>query len=140
MQSVENTYKLRNIFCHEFAVNVRVDPDDIKSDYLNCRIFLEQGNDFICDLLYPTGPQTQLEMNDQEHEEFESLDKELTLLFNMIKEISKVDDSMLDFDPKLFGGSMYAMIYDVARKNITSEKIRSLEKEFEKVLRKSRIM
>lgn len=163
LQGVEDTYKLRHIFCHEFAVNIKIDPEKIKSDYQHCKLFLEQSNDFIWDLLYPNAPQSQQDMNEQSADDFQNADNELAELIRLIKEISKEEDPMLDFDKALFdkctetwkayrdahadysasvvtGGSMYRLLHNSARKQTTLEKIRSLQDEFEILLRRNKVI
>jgi hypothetical protein len=160
LKSVEQTYEFRHIFCHEFATNVRIDQSSILKNFENCKIFLEHSNSFIWELLYPNSPETQTEMNIQAHEEFELVDKELSTLVDKIKNSSSHEYTIESFDQNLFdqtinqwkeyrklhaeykassvkGGSMYPLLYSSDLTYITKEKIKSLEDEFEILLRRT---
>lgn len=159
LKSVEQTYELRHIFCHEFATNLVVDQTVILNNFENCKIFLEHSNSFIWSLLYPDLPETQTEMNVLAHEEFESVDRELSILISRIKDLVGQEYEDQCFDLSLFdqsivkwkeyrklhaeykasnvkGGSFYPVIYSSDMTYITKEKIRSLEDEFEILLRR----
>jgi uncharacterized protein YecT (DUF1311 family) len=161
VQSVESTYRLRHIFCHEFATVQDVDAQTIKADYSNCRVFLEQANDCVWNILYPNAPLTQSDMNDEAHEEFEQVNKKLWKLVKLLKTMSDSGE-MYSINPALFdkslekwmeyrdayaaqqassvkGGSMYSMIYAGSLTRCTKEKIESLKTEFDILLRKNKV-
>ena len=160
LESVKQTYVLRNIFCHEFASNVRIDQSYILNNFENCKIFLEHSNLFIWDLLYPNLPDTHAETNIQAYKEFELVDKELSILVDRIKDFSSQEYTSEGFDQNLFdqtiiqwkeyrklhaeykasgvkGGSMYPRLYSSDLTYITKEKIGSLKDEFEILLRRT---
>lgn len=149
---IKRTFELRHIFCHEFATNVKIDKDEILRCFLNSKIFLNQTNDFIWDLLYPNAPETQADMNNQASETYDKADKELTELISTIKEASK-EHSYMTLNINLFdksidewkkyrdikaeldasvveGGSMYPCIYAGSLTTTTKEKIESLKNEY----------
>ena len=155
---IKKTFELRHIFCHEFATNLIVDKEEILRCFKNSKIFLEQTNDFIWNLIYPNAPETQTEMNIQSSEEFQYFENELTELINTIKK-AKSDNSDFDINVVLFdktielwkvyresiaelnssivkGGSMYPLLYASSLTTATKEKIESLKTEYEIDLRK----
>lgn len=161
IRSVERTYELRHIFCHEFATGQHVYAEEIKKDYVNCRMFLEQVNDCIWHILYPNAPLTQSDMNTTSQEEFERVDEQLWKLVELLKTLL-ASGEIFSINQKLFqkslekwteyrdafaaqqassveGGSMYPMIYASALVNCTKEKIESLKTEFSVLLRKNKV-
>ncbi len=158
ISDVKRTFELRHIFCHEFATNIKVDKEEIWRCFLNSKIFLNQTNVFIWDLLYPNSPETQADMNIKASEAFNKADTELTELVSIIKLIlkdiedivvspelleesinewkkyrdikAKIDASVVD------GGSLYPTIYANSLTSSTKEKMESLQKEFAIEIRK----
>ena len=155
---VKKTYELRHIFCHEFATNFQSDKTEIFRCFNNSRIFLQQINDFIWDLLYPNAPTNQSELNEQSAENYEKIDLEFSILIEKIKEISK-EHSYLYLDENLFadaikkwkayrdawaksmsagyeGGRMYHTIYPNSLTKVTKGKLEELKSDFEMDLKK----
>lgn len=152
ISDIKRTFELRHIFCHEFATNLRIDKNEILRCFNNSRIFLNQTNDFIWDLIYPNAPETQADMNNHASETFDKADTELTELILTIKEASKEHSYMTlnidlldksisewkkyrDVKAKLDasvveGGSMYPSIYAGSLTTTTKEKIESLKNEY----------
>lgn len=158
ISDIKRTFELRHIFCHEFATNLNVDKDEILRCFDNSKIFLNQTNDFIWDLIYPNAPETQTDMNIQASDEFEKFENDLSVLISTIKE-TKSENSDFDINVKLFdktmvqwkiyrkskaeldasiveGGSMYPLLYASSLTTTTKEKIESLKNEFEIDLRR----
>jgi uncharacterized protein YecT (DUF1311 family) len=155
---IKRTFELRHIFCHEFATNLKIDKTEILRCFISSKIFLNQTNNFIWDLLYPNTPETQTDMNIKASEDFEEVDNELSKLLEKIKQASKeeiyfiLDNTALDeiilewkkyreakakFDSSMFtGGTMYPLIYSSSLTITTKEKIESLKIEYETILRK----
>lgn len=157
--SINRIFELRHIFCHEFATNLKIDKEQIIFDFNNCKIFLEHTNQFIWHTLYPNEPIAQTDMNIAAYEKYELKNLELETLIQFIKAKSNKDEfEILDYE--LFdknievwkeyrnsfaiykanfveGGSMYPLIYGNALTLITEEKIESMQKEFEILLRKN---
>src|SRR5690606_34872667 len=143
ISDIKRTFELRHIFCHEFATNLRIDKDEILRCFNNSRIFLNQTNDFIWDLIYPNAPETQADMDNHASETFDKADTELTELILTIKEASKehsymtlnidlLDKSISEWkkyrDVKaeldasvVEGGSMYPSIYAGSLTTTTKE-------------------
>jgi hypothetical protein len=156
---IKRTFELRHIFCHEFATNIEIDKDEILRCFMNSKIFLNQTNDFIWDLLYPNAPKTQTDMNIQASETYLSKETELSILIENIKESTKdhayktLDNQKFDdviaewkkyrtakasFDALSYeGGTMYSLIYSGSLITTTMEKIESLKKEYEIDLRRN---
>jgi len=149
---IKRTFELRHIFCHEFATNLPIDKDEILRCFNSAKIFLDQTNDFIWDLIYPNAPETQADMNNYASEQFEQSDKELTELISTIKEASK-EHSYITLDADLLdqsinewkkyrdvkakldasaveGGSMYPTVFAGSLTTTTKEKIESLKNEY----------
>lgn len=158
ISDIKRTFKLRHIFCHEFATNLRIEKDEILRCFNNSKIFLNQTNDFIWDLIYPNAPETQTDMNIQAYDEFEKFENDLSVLISTIKEV-KNGNSDFDLNVELFdktmeqwkiyrktkaeldasiveGGTMYPLLYASSLTTTTKEKIESLKNEFEIDLRK----
>lgn len=158
ISDIKRTFELRHIFCHEFATNLNIDKNEILRCFNNSKIFLNQTNDFIWNLIYPNAPETQADMNNHASETFKKIDKDLTELIVTIKEASK-ENSYMTLNTDLFeksiikwreyrvaraklnasmveGGSMYPTIYTSSLTAITEEKIESLQKEYEIDLRR----
>ncbi len=161
IQSVKKTYELRHIFCHEFANTLNINEEEIIRDFENCKLFLEQTNNYIAELLYPNYPETQMDINIEAGEKFEIKNAELEKLIETIKQLIKKDE----FDTERFNesnfdecieqwkhyrklhaeykasryrkGSIFPMIYSSDMEFVTEEKIKSLKTEFEEMLRKS---
>ncbi len=159
ISDIKRTFELRHIFCHEFATNLRIDKSEILRCFNNAKVFLDQTNDFIWDLIYPNAPETQTEMNIQASNEFEKIENDLSDLISTIKEVKK-ENSDFDLNVELFdktmeqwkvyrelkaeldasvveGGTMYPLLYASSMTTTTKEKIESLKNEFEIDLRKN---
>ena len=155
---IKRTFELRHIYCHEFATNFRVDSDEILRCFNNAKIFLNQTNDFIWDIIYPDAPETQADMNIQASDEFERFENDLSVLISTIKE-AKNETSDFDLNVELFdktieqwkiyrktkaeldasvveGGTMYPLLYASSLTATTKEKIESLKNEFEIALQR----
>lgn len=158
-ESINRIFELRHIFCHEFATNLKIDREQVISDFKNCKFFLEHTNWFIWHILYPNEPIAQTDMNIAAYEKYELKNLELETLIKFIKaksnkdEFEMLDDELLDKNIEIWkeyresfarykanfveGGSMYPLIYGDALTLITEEKIESMQKEFEILLRKN---
>jgi len=155
---INKIFELRHIFCHEFATNIKIDKEEILRCFANSKLFLNQTNYFIWELLYPGAPETQTDMKIQYHKEFEVIDEELAQLITLIKKACNKEYSLgLDiilFDESIDqwknyrdskakseasivdGGSMYPTVYASSLKRTTKEKIESLKDQYEIDLRK----
>lgn len=159
ISDIKRTFELRHIFCHEFATNVKIDKKEILRCFTNSKIFLNQTNEFILDLLYPNAPETQMGMNQQASEFYGEAEIELANFILKIKEVANGDSDMhlnislfdqsiaqwkeyreikakLDASP-VQGGSMYPLLYASSLSGTTNEKIESLQKDYEFYLRKN---
>lgn len=159
ISDIKRTFELRHIFCHEFATNLRIDKDEILRCFNNSKIFLNQTNDLIWDLIYPNAPETQTDMNIYASDEFEKFDNDLSVLISTIKEAKK-ENTDFELNVELFdktmeqwkiyreskaeldasvveGGTMYPLLYASSLTTTTKEKIQSLKNEFEIDLRKN---
>ncbi|MEN9442925.1 MAG: hypothetical protein RLZ33_3002 [Bacteroidota bacterium] len=158
ISDIKRTFELRHIFCHEFATNLRIDKDEILRCFNNAKIFLNQTNDFIWDLIYPNALETQADMNNHTSDQFSEADNELTELIITIKEASKensymtlnidlLDETLTEWkkyrevkaklDASVVeGGSMYPTIYAGSLITTTQKKIESLKNEYTVDLRR----
>lgn len=157
IKSVKRTYELRHIFCHEYSRSARIDEVEILSNYAHCRLFLDQVNNFIFDLLYPDAPETQTDMNMDAADDFATFDSVLTQLIADIKTRAAAKGDIHNFDQKIFdkaikswkmyrkhaaectaspviGGPMHSFLYFSAMADKTREKIESLNNEFAFIL------
>ena len=101
LDSIDYIFRLRHIFCHEFATNIELEYLVIKGTYEHCKIFLFHVNDFIWDLLYPDAPLTQTDMNIRAGEEFEKAELELNKVIDDIKNL-EANDGIIYFENKDF--------------------------------------
>ena len=155
---IKRTFELRHIYCHEFATNLPIDKDEILRCFNSSKLFLNQVNEFVWDLIYPNAPETQTDMNIQASDEFERSENDLFALISTIKEAKK-ENSDFDLNVGLFdktieqwkkyretkaeldasvveGGTMYPLFYTNSLIATTKEKIESLKNEFEIDLRR----
>ncbi|MDT0689250.1 lysozyme inhibitor LprI family protein [Salegentibacter sp. F188] len=158
ISSIQKVFELRHIFCHEFATNTNIDKEEMFECFNHSKLFLNQTNNFIWELLYPGSPETQTDMNIQSHKEFEQVDQELSGLISLIKETGKqayslgINEDLFDNSIKEWkkyraskakldasiaeGGTLYPLLYTSSLKGTTQEKIESLKKRYEVDLRK----
>lgn len=158
ISDIHKVFELRHIFCHEFATNIKIDKEEIFQCFKNSKLFLNQTNNFIWELIYPGAPETQTDMNVQSHGEFEKVDQELTNLISLIKKTSNEEyslglneilfdnsikewnsyrDSKAKLDASIAeGGTLYPLLFASSLKQTTLEKIDSLKKRYEVDLRK----
>jgi len=149
---IKRTFELRHIFCHEFATNVKIDKDEILRCFQNSKIFLNQTNNYIWDLIHPNEPETQADMNIQASENYKEIDKELIDLISTIKEVTKENsyttldvfrfdttikewgkyrEVKAEVDASYFeGGTISPLIYANSLITTTKEKIESLKNEY----------
>lgn len=149
---IKRTFELRHIFCHEFATNVKIDKDEILRCFQNSKIFLNQTNNYIWDLIHPNAPETQADMNIQTSENYKEIDKELIDLISTIKEATKGNsyttldvfrfdttikewgkyrEVKAEVDASYFeGGTISPLIYANSLITTTKEKIESLKNEY----------
>jgi hypothetical protein len=154
---LKKTFELRHIFCHEFATNIYIEKNEILRCLNSSKLFLNQTNNYILDLLYPNAPETQVEMNKQANDVFKESEKRLTQLILKIKEESKdlsylplnvahLEESIMEWkkyrkikaklDASIVeGGSIYPCIYAGSLTTTTEEKIESLQREYALCLR-----
>ena len=155
---LKETFELRNIFCHEFGNNIKVNRNSILRCLKNSKTFLHHSDNFIIDLLYPNAPLTQMEMSEQAANDYQKIDSELSELIDQILLLAP-EQSDEYFDATLFkqsikkwkayrdakaksgsagykGGSMYPMIFALNLSNATKEKIENLKSEYEIMFRK----
>lgn len=156
---IKRIFELRHIFCHEFATNLKINKEEIFSCFYSSKIFLNQVDNFVYNLLYPNAPISQRDMNEEASGSFDEVERKLNELIELIKVASKqyypyepIDEKKFDksinewkkyrkvkalYDASYVeGGSMYPLIYLGSMTTTTEEKIESLETEFEIALRK----
>lgn len=98
-KSVNRTFELRHIFCHEFADNVIIDESEILECLNHSELFLNQISSYLQHLIDPNFPQNQAEINMQSAEDFQKRDQELLQLTD---EIIKNNSDNNSFDKGLF--------------------------------------
>ncbi len=158
ISDIKRTFELRHIYCHEFAIDIKVDQDEILRCFSNSKIFLNQTYDFIWNLLYPDAPETQVESQRLAYDNFVESDNELAELIAALKTASKTE-TILDFKHELLddsiktwkeyreikakldasgseGGSIYPIRYNLSLISTTNEKIESLKNEYATGLRR----
>jgi hypothetical protein len=92
LNSLNRVFELRHIFCHEYATNIKVERKEVLEIFEHCKLFLNQVNDYISNLLHPNSPITDEEMLKASEQEVEKLSQELENLISKIKEQHKFDE------------------------------------------------
>ncbi len=94
---VRETFKLRNIFCHEAAEAYTVDTSKIYKGYENTKRFLEASNEFIWDLVEPNRPMGTYGWQLKLSLELDELNNEIA---NIVLEIEQTsEETKNDFSP-----------------------------------------
>jgi|GEM_PF-971557 len=154
MKSVDITFKMRHTFCHEFATNVKIHPEEIKIHFENCKLFIEHSNEVISEILYPNAPESQYDMNQEAHRGFLKLDAELNDIITKIKNLKRRqvfpedEEDCKGFDllqekwdeyRKLYaefstvkykGGTIHPLMYSSAMSYITNQRLNSLKDSY----------
>lgn len=153
LESIKKTFELRHIFCHEFATKVKIEYDEIKLIYEDCKIFLNQVNEYIWYLIDPDAPMTQTDMNIQAGEDFQKSESELNEIIEKIKkadfsegfstyDIKKFDlviekwkeyrNAKADLEAESFsGGTMEPLIRLSTLSNLTQKMTAELKEDYE---------
>lgn len=154
MDDLKTFFELRHIFCHEFGNNVIIDNEKIITGIHNIKQLLSLINDFIFDLLYPSSPTTQLELNQAAangliiaqnkltdflnntiKQETILSDRDVNHLNHAIDKWTEFEDYLSQFIASFYsGGSIYPFIYTNARSFLVSELIDILKKVHENYL------
>jgi uncharacterized protein YecT (DUF1311 family) len=90
---VKETFKLRNIFCHEAAESNVVDTQKIYKCYENTKKFLEATDEFIWELIEPNRPTSNLDMKIRADEKLTKLNERMR---NLIKEILAIAEEDIE--------------------------------------------
>lgn len=90
-EDVQETFKLRNIFCHEAAEPEIIEVANIYKCFDSTVKFLEATNEFIWDLIDPNRPTSNYDWSVRLSDEFDKLDEELE---NLVKEIANNGDEV----------------------------------------------
>jgi len=90
-EDVKETYRLRNIFCHEAAEPEIIEVQKIYRCFDNTVKFLEATNEFIWDLIDPNRPTCNADWTNRLYEDLQKIDEELE---NLIKNIAGENDEI----------------------------------------------
>jgi len=154
--SIKRTFELRHIFCHEFASQYSINQDEILNCLISTRLFLNQVERYVRELLYPNSPETQTEMNIQAGEMFRESEDNLNSLITLI--FSANENSIYSFDLQLFqemieswrayrenqasvdafgskGGSMYSLLFSSSLSHTTDRMIEKLKLNYHQVIK-----
>ncbi|GAA4242222.1 lysozyme inhibitor LprI family protein [Winogradskyella damuponensis] len=94
LESIDYVFRLRHIFCHEFATNVELEYLMIKGTYEHCKIFLFQVNDYVWNLLEPDAPLTQTEITICAGKNYEKAESELIKVIEEIKNLNLTEENI----------------------------------------------
>ncbi|RKN80150.1 HEPN domain-containing protein [Ulvibacterium marinum] len=86
--SIKKAFELRHIFCHEYATKVKVEYEEVKLIYEDCKIFLNQVDGFIVDLIYPYMPITKVDIKD----DLEKSESELAEIVEKVKNLKPIGE------------------------------------------------
>ncbi len=101
LESINSTFELRHIFCHEFATNIELDYAFVKGIYEHCKVFLIHVNDYIWELIEPNPPITQAEMNIRSGEKFKDAESRLKETIEKVKKL-EFSDSFISINNESF--------------------------------------
>jgi hypothetical protein len=79
-RDVNETFRLRHIYCHEVAHSEKADGDLISRCFVNSSLFLKAADQLIWNLVAPNAPLTQSGMNLKAFQDFNNADQELERL------------------------------------------------------------
>lgn len=144
---VKETFKLRNIFCHEAAEPEIVDISAIYKGYISTKKFLEITNEYIWELIEPNRPKSNYEWSLKLGAELEKSEKELKELVEKITippneltaEFLEIQEAWenyiqkrMDYVAKEWGGGSGTGIAMCGEKTyLTESRIEELQKEIE---------
>lgn len=139
---VKETFKLRNIFCHEAAESHIVDIRKIYKCYESTKKFLEASNEFIWDLVEPNRPTSNLDMKIRADEKLTKLTKQMNKLvkeiltfeenFENVEEVQKIWEEYMDERAEMVassweGGTGQGLIILEEKVSLTESRIEELK-------------
>lgn len=153
LQSINDIFRLRHMYCHEISTSDSLDYNRIMVYINDACDFLALADDIILEAQFPNSPNTMMEMIKEADEEFKRLDLELNSLINQIRAL-KVDGDLfsnsLDYieEWKQYrlskakseasvtkGGSIYALLYTYSLINTTKALLKELKAGYKYSLR-----
>ena len=153
LQSINDIFRLRHMYCHEISSSDSLDYDRIMVYINDACDFLALADDIILEAQFPDSPNTTMEMIKEADEEFKKVDRELNSLIIRIKALKTDGDlfsNSLDYiaEWKQYrlskakseasvtkGGSVYSIIYTYSLINTTRALIKELKAEYKYSLR-----
>ena len=84
LRSVDRTFEVRHIFCHETATAIEIGRDEIDRCIDHTATFLKASDELISQTLFPDAPLTQTDMNIASNEDYEMEREGLALLVESI--------------------------------------------------------
>jgi hypothetical protein len=149
IQDVKRFFELRHIICHESAMVVDPDKNNIQECFDSFSCFLQQSNLFLWNLLYPNEPETQEEMNEHSAAQFSEIDKKLSEVCAEIlplfkgdnKSVTRFEDTIAKWDSYrrakaeldalvVEAGTMYPSLYFISMVETTKLMLDTLANEY----------
>lgn len=151
--SIGTCFKMRHTLCHEASIITSLTQEKVQKMISNAIIFIEHIDKIVYNMIYPNAPETQAEMNEMEIQLFKQSDRELALIIDRIKELTKNTDFPETFgyleswkayrecrakdDASSYeGGSIYPVIYYGSLDTTTRQFIIELKQKFKNKLTK----
>jgi len=153
LQSINDIFRLRHMYCHEISTSDSLDYDRIMVYINDACDFIALADDIILEAQFPNSPKTMMEMIKESDEEFKRLDLELNSLIIQIRAL-KVDGDLfsnsLDYIEEwekyrlskakseasvTKGGSIYTLLYTYSLINTTKALIKELKAGYKYSLR-----
>ena len=156
LQSINDIFDLRHMYCHEISAADDLNYDRIKVYVNDAYYFLSLANDVIIEEQFPNSAKTTIEkMIKETTEEFKRVDEDLKSLIEEIRALQMEGDlcsNSLDYIEswKLYrkskakseaslteGGSIYPVVYAQSMINTTNALMKELKAEYKYALKES---
>lgn len=155
LQSIDDIFDLRHMYCHEISAADDLDYDRVKAYVNEAYNFLLLANDVIIEVQFPDSAKTTVEMINETTEEFERADEDLKSLIERIRALQmegNLCSNSLGYIEswKLYreskakseaslteGGSIYPVVYTQSMINTTNALMKELKAEYKYALKES---
>ena len=95
IRSVENTFELRHIFCHEFGAKMDLNKEEAQGLLKDCRAFIDQADEYFAYMFFGEQPDSGEEWIEYSKEQFGNASNNLNKVIEVYK--NELTDERLDF-------------------------------------------
>lgn len=160
-KNIDLTFKMRNVFCHELATNVKIEKRKILRSFYTCKHFLNHSNEIINNSIYSDPPKNIEDACKKSRQSFIIKDKELKKMIAILKKARKKEIKLIgkrhdlsSFNTALDNWNKYrkqyakseaslikdktlhTMVYYLELEEITNEKIEGLKYRYGRLFEK----